>query len=143
MAQSAYPILQRLQQAYGKEKSLPMHGFVYGIHTSRAYVTIFAHFASAADAADYGGLGFCQVLLSKFYIAHLLIPNTQDDLFLSRWRLFVALAAVIQHTEMLYEIISTPCSSPIGPVLGRQCRTEPHRVNPNRCAFNLMFCLHY
>lgn len=135
MAKSAYPILQKLQEVYGNEKSLPTHGFVYGIHTSRTYVTILAHFALSADAADDGGLGFCQVLLSRFYISHLPSSNAQDDLFLSRWRLFSALFAVIRHTEMLQSIISTPCSIHTGPVHGIQRRTEPRWVNTNRCVF--------
>ncbi|KAJ3555415.1 hypothetical protein NM688_g2590 [Phlebia brevispora] len=95
MAKEVHPILLRVLRLHDQEDSLPAHCFVYSLHISPTFISIFAHFQCSSAPQQ-----FAQVLLSKFYLPYDVVQE-QDDLFLDRWRLFVALSTIMTHIQRL------------------------------------------
>ena len=104
VAKAAHPTLLHLLQPYRQFKgvpSIPYRCFVYGLHLSSTQVSVFAHFI-LPDTRENEHDRFCQILVARFAITYDPCPeDNQDELFLRRWRLVIALFAVLRHVQYL------------------------------------------
>ncbi|KAF7792432.1 hypothetical protein EIP86_003469 [Pleurotus ostreatoroseus] len=103
MARKTHPTLVKLLQKTPPQGELPPHYFVFGIHISLSHLSILAHFPDCVD--EHGNWRFCQVVLARFWISHRGAADVQDDLFIRRWRLCVAMLTVAQHIKRLKQEI--------------------------------------
>ncbi|KAF7797231.1 hypothetical protein EIP86_008423 [Pleurotus ostreatoroseus] len=95
----------KLLRMTSKEEALPEQHFVYGLHVSPTHTCFLAHFPVFVD--DHGEWSFCQVVLAKITSTYNCANEyeDEDDIFLYRWRLCVALLTVIQHILELEKVL--------------------------------------
>ncbi|CAL1706353.1 unnamed protein product [Somion occarium] len=125
MARILRPTLVHLVRAHrgGQEATsgtvLPDHCVLYGLHWSRTHLRIFAHFPIRTIGDSSADWKFGQALAVQHWVSveeHLpeyIRSNWtgQDDMFLDRWRVAVALFAIrarVQELEQLLKDINTP-----------------------------------
>lgn len=86
---------------------LPSHCFVYGLHLSQTHLSVFVHFPLAVSLeSESDHPDFCQVLAAKFLISYVhFMVNAHEDLMISRWRLVIALFAILRHVQTLELVI--------------------------------------
>ncbi|KAF7797232.1 hypothetical protein EIP86_008424 [Pleurotus ostreatoroseus] len=113
MATRAYPALLKLLHISPKNEAFPEQYFVYGLHISPTHTSILAHFPVMVD--DCGGWRFGQVVLAKITSAYDCTHGNEDedDVFLYRWRLCIALLTIVQHILELEKILGASPGSTI------------------------------
>ena len=132
MAKKAHPTLVEMVKKLPPQGVLPAHYFVHTIHISPTHVSILAHFPDSVD--EQGNWRFCQIVLSKFCITYRGTSDSQDDLFILRWRLCIALLSVAQHVMLLeHEFGLTKKSVEAHEVATRSPITAPRDTSCQRC----------
>ncbi len=113
MAAHAQQTLCRLVKKSQESKILPKYGFVYGIHWSSTRVRILIHFPHLNKEANRWE--FCQVVAAEHHNGYGLgdeLSDTlrlyEDDMFLFRWRLVIALFTIRAHLEKLARWLAIP-----------------------------------
>lgn len=123
MATSLQPALWRLVDHYrctvgDSGGPIPEWAFLYGVHASPTRISILVHFPSYVVNRGKPQWEFRQVLVAQHWITfpstnpssrtqleNAVVPYTEDECLLDRWRLVRALFAARAHTMSLYEIL--------------------------------------
>lgn len=119
MARSAEQTLRVLMDKHVRYQPglpFPRHCFLYSIHWSSSFLSIFAHFPYVTDARKQ--IRYRQVLLAQHWLG---IPRVhlherqpiaygrrhlESDLFVCRWRIAVALFSIRAHMKLLASELS-------------------------------------
>lgn len=135
LAQQAHPTLLRLLPCAPCEEALPSHYFVYGIHVSPTHASFLVHFPQSLDEA--GNWQFAQAVLAKCRISVSYNGEDEDDLFILRWRLCVALLGVIRHLLLLEQTIGGVSPRPQA-VSTKEEDLDRLELCSKRCVFSVL-----
>ncbi|CAL1706372.1 unnamed protein product [Somion occarium] len=120
MARILRPTLVHLVHAHRHSQqttggtTLPKHCVLYGFHWSRTHLRIFVHFPIKTIGENPADWKFCQAVAAQHWAALEQIKpdqvsthrNSQDTLFLDRWRMTVALFAIRARVHELEQLLT-------------------------------------
>lgn len=84
---------------------------MYGIHCANYKLRVIAHFPLNVEGDDSGQWEFAQVVAAEHWISIMKLPQRlshhDDDTFINRWRLAIALWTIrrqVQHLKSILDI---------------------------------------
>lgn len=107
----AHSTLVMLAKRLDVDEVLPKHWFVYGLHITPSWMSVFVHFPKFDEDSQIWT--FCQVHLADHWLSapyNRIIDYTNNDfeIFQERWRLAIAIMTILQQVQLLERDLSDP-----------------------------------